>query len=447
MLRLFLVIIYFGLGVPALAAAQQDQNDLRALAAFIENRWSDDEPGGAVIIIQHGDIIYETYKGLSDLTTQAPISADTVFPYASITKRFTAATILSLAEAGLVELDAPIKTYLPLSDGPMAAITVRQLLTHSSGIPSNFDADFSHDYSTEEHVQKIANLDLSFTPGSTSRYSNNGYNLLGAIIEAVTKKNWYQAVIERTVEPNQWPSINYLQTHIEADSKLATGYWEKMLSYPPAPEKSPGLLHANGSLAGTLRDLANWTYAFQRGKIISPKSLQTALEKRPTSDGKPGWGMGLFRFNYRDREVISHAGGANGINTYSLYLPHLDIVVAVATNVPQDASDLTFGIVDCLIGHICRTFKAQPTDIQKLQPILGTYRYSDGTKERLFLEDGALFMQYEQQRPLRLLSAGDNRFFVKRRRHWLAISKLDDGKLALAFHERGAAEANIAVKE
>lgn len=427
--------------------ANQDNQELSALSQFVESRWTDTEPGGGVVILKQGKVIFETYKGLRNLDPAAPITAETIFPYASITKRFTATTVLALAEDGLVDLDAAISNYLTEIDGPLGDVTVRQLLTHSGGIPSNFQAEFDQEYSTADHVEKISALELTFEPGSKSSYSNNGYNLLGALIERLTGKPWYETVLEKAVKPSGLASINYLQHHIDGHNQLAIGHWERLLAYPPAATKTASLLHANGALAGTIRDLALWTHAFHQGQFITSQSLETALEKRTLPNGNLGWGMGLFRFKYREMEAISHAGGANGINTYSLYLPHHDLIVATGTNVPQDAQDIAFGIIDCLTMGPCRAFQEIPLPALETQPLLGTYIYDDGTKEKLFISSNALFMQYEQQRPQRILFAGDNTFFVKRRRHWFTITTRDDGTTVLSFHERGSPTAKEAVKD
>ncbi len=157
--------------------------------------------------------------------------------------------------------------------------------------------------------------------------------------------------------------------------------------------------------------------------------------------------MGLFIFNAMGEEVLSHGGGANGINTYSLYLPSKNIVVVTGTNVPQDAADFAFSIVGCLTGTNCQSFRDVeiPKDIQNA--VLGTYAFDNGKKEKLFLSSGSLFMQYENQRPLKVLYAGDNTYFIKRRRHWFTISESRDGQTLLSFHERGSPSADIAIKE
>ncbi len=251
------------------AQAFADQIDIAKLKELVENRWDNDEPGGGVIILQKGEIVFEAYKGLRDLSTAQPITKDTIFPYASNTKRMTATAILSLYEDNKIDLEASIATYLPEIEDPISDITVRNLLTHSSGIPRNFEADFDKEYSTADHIEQISALSLEFEPGTRSAYSNNGYNLLGAIIERITGQPWHVAMHQEIIKPTGLSSIHYLQNHIDQGAQLATGYWEKLNAYPPAPVKSPTLLHANGAMAGTLSDLAYWTHQFHNAEIIT----------------------------------------------------------------------------------------------------------------------------------------------------------------------------------
>jgi len=417
------------------------------VADFVDNRWKMDEPGGAVVILERGKIVFEAYHGLGNIDLKIPITAKTIFPYASVTKRLTAATILSLVEAGMIDLDAPIGAYLDEIEGPLTRVTVRQLLTHSSGVPGNFEAEIGLEYSTSEHLQKITALPLSFEPGSKSSYSNNGYTILGALIERISGKAWHEAVIERVTKPLGLSSIQYLQNHIDARTKLAVGYWEEGVKYPQAPVKTASLLHANGAMAGTIRDLAFWVHGFHQGEVISRQSLEIAQEKRQFANGKSGWGMGLFSFKYRSEEIVVHDGGASGVNVYTMYLPSTDTVVVAATNVPIDARDLSIGIADRLLGAPYKTFHALPFELDAMQQIIGTYELPSGKSERLFLKDDALFFQLEKRRPMRVLSAGDGKYFIKRRQHWFHFEQDGSGTTSLHFYERGKDKPSIAVKE
>jgi len=441
------LLMFCFVGAPAMADTVLAEQ-INGISDLIQQRWTPTEPGGGVIIMKNGEVIFETYRGVSDIEQQTPISATTIFPYASITKRFTATTILSLVESDKINLDAAVGDYLAELAEPLSLITIRQLLTHSSGIPDNFKAQFDQEYSTQDHIKKISALELQFEPGTKSTYSNNGYNLLGAVIERVTGKAWHDTVIERVVAPLELPSIKYLQHHMTGDSKLIIGYHQNLLDFPLAPVKTASLLHANGSLAGTLTDLTLWVKAFHDAEIISRQSVDTALKKRTLPDGKPGWAMGLFRFEFAGSEVIVHDGGANGVNAYTLYIPATNTLVVTGSNVPADARNLAFDITKLLLGFPSKTFVETPVNTDSITPLLGTYKYSNDKTHSLFLHEGALFLRYGKGRPVQAIAANeDNTFFFKRKADWFQIKQTSDGTQEFHWHRTGREKADIAVKK
>jgi hypothetical protein len=249
------------------------------------------------------------------------------------------------------------------------------------------------------------------------------------------------------IKPTGATSIKYLQYYLDHNTKLANGYWTRMTNYPLAAVKTPSFLHANGGMAGTLSDLAHWVHKFHKGDIVTDDTLQMSYKKRQTANGNQIWAISLAVFDHKEEKIISHAGGTNGVNTMSLYLPNRDIVVVTGTNVPQDAEHLAMSIVDCLIGEICRSFKAIKIPQDTLDTIVGTYVYEDGKKEKLSINSGELFMQFENQRPLWVQYAGSDTYFIRRSRHWFTINENKDGKMLFSFHEKGDPVANIAIKE
>ncbi len=407
----------------------------------IIERWQRNEPGGGVVIIENGEIIYENYRGLSNIQQKTLFTDDTIIQYASVTKRFTAAAILKLVAKNKLKLDKKIGQYLPSLDKKFNKITVRHLLTHSSGIPSLFEGDSSYNYSTKENLEQINTLGLQFEPGTNSSYSNNGYTVLGAILEQQTGKAWHEVIKEYIAPTKNYKSIQYLGDYLNSNNLPAVGYYEEHDGYPIAHMKSPGILHANGGLAGTTKDLALWVYAFHNSDILSPAMLTIAHEKQALPNGNIGWAAGMFRFNYKGVDVVGHDGSVSGTNAYTLYIPKNDRVIVTASNTPHDARHLAFKVLSHFLKKPIKNFKHHVFDSEQLQANFGAYKYNNGNFDHFFMKDESLFIKRGDQTPDRLLYAGNDIYFFKRRNHWFQIITDTAGKKTMAFHRFGNAKA------
>ena len=160
-----------------------------------------DGPGASVVVSEGGKIVYQGGRGLADLDAKRPVTPQTVFRIGSITKQFAAAVVLQLAAEGKLKLTDPISKYLPDYPQPGASATVAQLLNHSAGIQSYtaipgwmVEANTNRAYTTAQLMAVFKDLPSPSKPGEAWAYNNSGYILVGALIEAVTRKPWHQAV-------------------------------------------------------------------------------------------------------------------------------------------------------------------------------------------------------------------------------------------------------------
>lgn len=310
--------------------------------------------GLAVGILRDGRVQMVRGYGFSDLENEVPVDERTVFRIGSVTKQFTAASILLLAERGKLSVDDPLSKYLPEFDRSRK-VTLRQLLNHTSGI-RNYTADgffkraAREDRTTDELVRFIGGLDplYQFEPGAAWSYSNSGYILLGAVIEKVSGQPFDQFLRSNILDPlglrdTAMDDLDEILAHrargYEA-SKDAGGFVNTgFLSMSAAG--------AAGAMRSTPGDLLKWQSALFGGRLLKPASLAMMVEParlgdgRPTSLGRvgekegkpqPEYGLGLAIDRQSGRRLIGHGGSINGFNAWTQTFPDQRLSLVLLTN-------------------------------------------------------------------------------------------------------------------
>jgi D-alanyl-D-alanine carboxypeptidase len=288
MVRTALALALFVTAAPA-AAIPPDFNakaDSLLAAAYAETG-----PGAAVIVTENGKTVYSAGRGLADVEHRLPITPSTHFRLGSITKQFTAAAILRLAEQGKLSLDDPLLKFIPGYPAPGGGATVRQLLNHTSGIMpyTNIpgwmvEANTNKSYSTEQLIAVFKDAPSPSKPGEKWDYNNSGYVLLGAVLEKVTGKSWDIAVHDLVTGPLK---LTEIRTGIGADGTpgMAIGYTDNGGKAAVAQKIHMSVPHAAGALVGTVGDLADWGNALHNGKVVSSASYAAMTGTTTTADG------------------------------------------------------------------------------------------------------------------------------------------------------------------
>ena len=276
---------------------------------------------GLSIAVRHGPLMETAGFGFANLEHQVPATAETVYQMASVGKQFTAALIAWLAERGVIEIDREI---LPLF-GPVApstawrGITVRHLLTHTSGISDTaFDQlDLRLDYSENDLVRMIAATTPEFLPGTAWSYSNCGYILLGILISRVTGEFYGNLLLKNFFLPLQMSTARLIS---EADivPNRAAGYRLEEGFIRNHEYVSPTLNRtADGSVCGSVLDLAKWDAALDNGAILSPSgrdAMWTPVELADGSRYPYGFGLSLATSPYG--RVVEHDGEWQGFSSH-----------------------------------------------------------------------------------------------------------------------------------
>ncbi|MES2338884.1 MAG: serine hydrolase domain-containing protein [Pseudomonadota bacterium] len=442
-------IAFAPLPVAAQAVARPDAavpGDVTAgIDALLDAGWPADQPGATVIVTRGGRTLYAGARGLADVGAKTPLTPDSVIRIGSITKQFTAAVILQLVEEGRLRLDDPLSKFLPGYPAPGGAATVRQLLNHTSGIRSYTGipgwmvaANTGQPHTTDQVVAVFRDLPPEFPAGTKWNYNNSGYVLLGAIIERVTGKPWYDAIATRITGPLGLRTIRYGGATPGAD-------WARpyTVGAQPAQAIDMSVPQAAGGLVGSVRDLAAWAQALHHGKVVKSASYAQMIAPTILADGtRNPYGFGLSNGSVRGLATIEHSGGIFGGNTDSLYLPAQDIFVAVFAN--SDSPAASPGVTARRIAAIAAgtpfpVFVVQPVDLAAVTPLLGVYAVEglDKVERRFFARDGRLFVKRGSQPEREVFPVGDNRFsFGPRALEWFRI-RSDGAAPVMEMHQRG----------
>jgi CubicO group peptidase (beta-lactamase class C family) len=371
---------------------------------------------GAVRVARGSDTLLDQGYGYADLEWKVPNSPQTKFRLGSITKQFTAASILLLEERGKLNVHDLVKKYMPDAPPAWDNITIFNLLTHTSGIP-NFTS--FPDYPSLEPfpatpAQLVAwfrNKPLDFQPGEKWSYSNSGYVLLGYLIEKISGEPYARFVQENIFKPLRMTDSGY-----DSNSAIIP---DRASGYTPGPN---GLVNAGyinmtipfsaGGLYSTTGDLWRWEQGLFGGKILSPASL-----KEMTTPFKDDYAFSLVVHSVNGYKVIEHGGGIEGFNTALAYYPENRLTVVVLGNengsapdeIAHDLGTLAYG------GKVVLTSerKAIHIDPRIFDRYVGSYQLAPHFLITISREGNHLFAQATGQQKIEIFPASEKEYFFK----------------------------------
>lgn len=394
---------------------KQPQSSLnQELDAILARSYATNEPGVTVVASRAGEVVFQAAYGMADLELEVAMQPQHVLKIGSITKQFTAAAILRLAEQGKLSMQSKVGELLPNFHEP--DLTVHQLLNHTSGLPSyTDDGDYMMgeairaDVDAAEIIALTSDQPLHFVPGEDWRYSNSGYVVLGAIIEKLSGMSWHAFIAQELTEPLQLANTGYFN---EAELVLARvpGYMYDN-GYSNAPFISMTQPHAAGAMYSTAAELDRWQYALHTGQVLSEDSYQQMID---ASQGLNDYAYALDIISLRGTKMISHGGGIHGFSAYGLWLPEHELSVVVLTNTmgrAMGAAGTAFRVAAQLMG---KPFPIEKESVaiteSELQELVGTYQIDASTERTVFIENGVLYSKRGEGRPYAARYVGDGQF-------------------------------------
>ena len=341
-------------------------------------------PGAGIAVVKNGKIVKKQGYGLANVELDVPATADTVFEIGSVTKQMTGAAIMLLVEDGKVNLDEKISKYLPNTPDAWKNVSVRNLLTHTSGIKSytaiGVGFELSKHLKRDEFIKALSGYPLDFETGSRYSYSNSGYNLLGFIIEAASGKSYWDFMRERIFQ-----KLGMTET-FDRDPKYivkrrATGYELENNSLIGRDYDLTDVFSA-GAIVSTVGDLAKWDAAWRNDTLLKKESKAQAWTPFVLSDGKPyPYGFGWSVTDFREHRLISHSGSTAGFSAQILRFTDDDLSVIVLINLGTGAHAGTIarGIAKIYIPSISlKALKANPAADAAL-----SQTFSNALRERM----------------------------------------------------------------
>src|SRR5579871_1657273 len=422
-----------------LAAISALAQDSARMDQIVQSYASSKRFMGSVLVARGGDVLFSKGYGAANLEWDIPNFASTKFRLGSITKQFTAASILLLEERGKLKVEDPVKKYL--SDAPPAwdKITIFHLLTHTSGIPNftNFPEYRSIEpfpITADKLVAFFRDKPLDFEPGEKWSYSNSGYVVLGHLIEKISGETY-----EKFVQANIFDPLGMQDSGYDSNSAVIT---HRAAGYAPSP-KGPvnaGFVHMTvpfsaGALYSTTQDLLRWEQGLFSGKVLSEASLQ-----KMTTPFKNNYAFGLLVYTVNGHKMISHNGGIEGFNTDLIYYPETKITVAVLANLNGPAADEIAPKLGSVANGDAVELPSERKEItlkrDQLSPYVGTYQFGARAVMKVTLAGDQLMTQLSGQGKIPIFPQSETMFFTKVVDAQLEFGKDDKGAY-LILHQGG----------
>ena len=348
---------------------------------------------GTLVISRDGNIVYSRsigYGQISD-TAKKPLTSESRYRIGSITKMFTAAIIMQLVEERKLELTATIDRFFPQVPNAKK-ITIRQLLSHRSGVPNvKREQNEAGNVNTlpmtkDDHLALIVKAVPDFEPDTRAAYSNSGYFLLGLIIEKITGKS-YGTVLQEKIAAKIGLKDTYIATgNIDVNKNesltyfiLPGGEWKQV------PETHPSILFSAGAIVSSAGDLAKFITALFDGKIVSKQSLDQIKTMRDDE------GFAMVTFPFAGKTFYGHTGGADNYGAWIAYLPEEKLAVAYTTNAKvYPVKDIVSGAIDIFYNKPFEipTFESIAISTEILDRYVGVYSIPGAPAKFMITREG-----------------------------------------------------------
>ena len=428
-------------GIALLLAAAALAQDVSRMDQVVQSYVSNKTFMGSVLVARGSEVLLSKGYGSANLEWNIPNLPATKFRLGSVTKQFTAASILLLEERGKLKTDDLVKKFMPDAPAAWDKITIYHLLTHTSGIP-NFTS--FPDYKSlepfaatpEQLVARFRDKPLDFQPGEKWSYSNSGYVLLGYLLENVSGESY-----EKFVQENIFGPLGMKDSGYDSNSAIiprrAAGY--------AAGKDGPvnaGFIHMSipfsaGALYSTTEDLLRWEQGLFGGKLLSPASLA-----KMTTPFKDDYACGVSVRTVSGRKVIDHGGGIEGFNTFLAYYPEDKLTVVALANLNGDAPDQIVRRLAAVAHGEKVELPSERKEItvapKILEQYVGTYQLAPKIDMMITLEGGQLISQVSGQGKVPLFATSETKFFPKVVDAEIEFGKDDKGAVAyLVLHQGG----------
>jgi len=318
--------------------------------------------GLEVGIVQHNEIVYAKGFGVRNSETQEPVTTESLFHMASISKPFVATGIIQLVELGKIDLDEPVITYLPyfkLDDERYSQITIQQMLSHVSGMPDVMDYHWDQpeydDQALERYVRSLTDQKMLFTPGEEFSYSNMAYEVLGDVIAKVSGQSFEDYMQENILTPLEMDKSTFLKQEVPPELETTPHYisGSPTIVYPYHRAHAPSsTLHSN------VLEMSNWAIAnmnrgtFNDKQILKESSYDLLWKPYKQISDDRSIGLSWFIGTSGEQFRIFHSGADVGFRTSLVMLPEESIaVIVLANNERADPREMVEQVLEIILEN------------------------------------------------------------------------------------------------
>jgi CubicO group peptidase (beta-lactamase class C family) len=331
-------------------------------------------PGMAAALVRDGRIEYRKVFGFADLEARRPITPDTQFLLASLTKQFTAMAIMILAERHKLQFDDSLAKFCPEFPGYARSITIRNLLNHTAGLTQyqellvgKIDENYfrssksppaAHEFTAAEALQVLSRQPkLRFTPGEKFEYSDSAYVLLAQIIERITGQRYAEFLKETIFDPLGMQDTLVVDERKQKVSRLALAYEKRNGRWQDITYSPENSIYGEDGIYSTINDLYKWDQALYADRLVSHPTLEMAFTPGRTNDRNEiatnvfthptSYGFGWFIGSLHGQKVVEHSGGWSGYATHILRVPGRRVTAIVLTNSSnEDVPDIAWDMAE-----------------------------------------------------------------------------------------------------
>jgi len=437
----WMAMAWMGLAAVGGAAAQTLTPDVAKKVDGVFAKWDRaDSPGCALGVYRGGQIVYKRGYGMEDLNEDVHITPSTVFHVASMSKQFTAASIVLLAQQGKLSLDDDVRKYIPELPDFGAKITIRNLVHHTSGLRDQWELlelagwRYSKDLITNDDVMSVTTRqkELNFKPGDRHVYCNTGYTLMGLIVKRVSGLTLREFTTKNIFEPLGMTRTFFRDDHAEIIKHDAVGYEQE-------PGKAFEISITNFDTVGatslhtTVEDLQKWDENFYAPKVGGAAFVQQMLERGKLNSGEVlDYAFGLEHGTYRGLKTVDHGGADAGYRSDMTRFPEQHVSVAVLCNSAEtNPSGLARQVADLVLAREIAAEEntpgagskdaAKPTSAaatvalsaEQMAALTGTYwNREDDAFVRIVTKEGKLEAENGGDDPLVLKQFAESRFHI-----------------------------------
>ncbi|MDQ3226688.1 MAG: beta-lactamase family protein [Chloroflexota bacterium] len=378
-------------------------------------------PGAALVVMKGDEIVLARGYGLETVERADAVAPTTVFLLNSMSKQFTAALILKLAEEGRLTLDDPVARHLPDFTHLPSGLKIRHLLTHTSGMREIFvqpelNAVMEKLGSSDEEFVALARHSPSdFAPGSRWSYANMNYVMLTLIAERVTGESLEDALGARFFRPLRLSSMRECPPHPGGQRGEARGHTRPAGVFVPHPPENFHLFRGVGGYCGNAMDLARWARSLAKGRILSAESYVQMTAPAPLNNGRTAdYGMAMVLVSPDSARRLGHGGYGGGFSSQFAYYPEAEMTVVVLLNRWVFPEYIERRISRRLLGAPDATMHEVPLSADQRRGYAGSYDIGiTGSYAKVVEREGKLWFEFGPLPPQPLSYIGNNEFVRK----------------------------------